>query len=173
MTYYYSPFRSNYAPKTSHACPFCANDTMEQQTIRDAAGNMIANDHYRWIINTYPKFDGHTMLVPREHLLLIEDESDEAVLARHHLTQLILPIMKRAFPDCGIEYFLQTGSGSESSLPHLHWHLVPASPTDPLRSFEKLGHFYTTVPEEEKVVIFPKPITMSPEELLVHLQSHT
>lgn len=51
--------------------------------------------------------------------------------------------------------FLQYGAGSASSVSHLHWHIVPALPSDTLRSFEKLGHFYTANEKEQKILIFP------------------
>lgn len=143
------------------------------KTITNHAGKPFANQHYRWVINSYPKFTGHTMLVPTVHLTELAAETDEAVRARHHLLQQALPVLARAFPNTGTEIFLQTGAQSASSVTHLHWHLVPADPSDELRSFEKLGHFYTTEPEQEKVVLFPKRISMSPDELLAHLRIHT
>lgn len=172
MGYFYSPFRAAYQ-KPSTGCPFCDPETMRAQTICDHKDTPFANDHYRWVVNSYPKFEGHTMLVPQAHLTTLASETEAALLARHELLQQALPVLQRAYPDCGLEYFLQTGPGSASSVAHLHWHLVPAYPNDELRSFEKLGHFYTTEPDEEKVVIFPKRITMSPDELLTHLQNHS
>lgn len=142
---------------------------MAAQTIKSADGTIYENAHYRFIVNMFPKFEGHTMLVPKAHITAITTESAEALLARQELLVAATSLLGRAFPDCGIELFLQTGPGSASSVTHLHWHLVPASPTDELRSFEKLGHFYTTKPDEEKVVLFPKTITMSPESLLAFL----
>lgn len=173
MGYFYSPFRKHYQPQTTTSCPFCAPSTIATETITNQAGEPFANQHYRWVINSYPKFDGHTMLVPNAHLTELAAETDAAVLARHQLLKQALPVLARAFPGTGVEIFLQTGAQSASSVAHLHWHVVPADPSDELRSFEKLGHFYTTEPEQEKVVLFPKRISMSPDELLIHLQRHT
>lgn len=173
MGYFYSPFRKTYQPHAAADCPFCNTTVISTQAIRDQSGTPYTNEHYTWIINSYPKFDGHTMLVPTVHLTHIAAETDGAVLARHQLLKRILPVLARAFPDSGIEMFLQTGAESASSVPHLHWHIVPAHRNDELRSFEKLGHFYTTEPEQEKVVLFPKRITMSPDELLAHLQKQS
>lgn len=173
MGYFYSPFRKSYQPEAASVCPFCAEDILLAQTVKDQSGALIQNEHYRWVVNAYPKFAGHTMLVPTTHLTALADETEAAVLARHRLLVRVLPILERAFPHTGIEYFLQTGDQSASSVAHLHWHIVPAHPDDELRSFEKLGHFYTTEPTQEKVVLFPKRITMSPDELLTHLTKHT
>jgi diadenosine tetraphosphate (Ap4A) HIT family hydrolase len=165
MAYYYSPFRKTYTPG-EYQCPFCNKDMMVAQTIKRPNGTPYRNEYYAWVINAFPKFEGHTMLVPHEHLLDFDKESNESILARHELLVEVVAVIRNKFPDCGIEHFVQTGSGSASSVAHLHWHLVPASPSDELRSFEKMGHFYTTKPDDEKVVIFPKTITMEPDTLL-------
>lgn len=164
--YSYSPFRKTYTAPDSAGCPFCNAAAMAAQVVRRQDGSAIENEHYRFVVNTYPKFEGHTMLVPKAHLLDFAEETPEAVLARQTLLLEAVALLRRAFPNCGIENFIQTGAGSKSSVAHLHWHLVPAYEHDPLRSFEKLGHFYTTTPHEEKVVIFPKAITMEPATLL-------
>ena len=170
MAYYHSPFRSSYEPANQEVCPFCAA-RIDTQTIKNAEGFYFENEHYHWVVNTFPKFEGHTMLIPKTHLIDLRDETAEAVLARQEITkQAVIHLLKK-FPDHVYELFLQTGAGSAGSVKHLHWHLVPASPTDELRSFEKLGQFYTTKADEEKIIIFPKTITMSPEELLTFLSS--
>ncbi len=166
--YYYSPFRKKYN-KGSDNCPFCSLKNIESQTIKDHTGKAFENEHYRWVVNTFPKFEGHTMLVPKRHLDELHKESPEELLARHDLLKRAVSILQNKYPNCGIEHFIQTGPGSSSTIPHLHWHLLPAHLDDNLRSFEKMGHFYTMDPDEEKVIIFPQPIKMSPSELLKFL----
>lgn len=164
--YSYSPFRNNYEPKVdSNTCNFCIPELMEEQGICNGAGEIIENEHYRWTINTYPKFDGHTMIIPKRHITNLKEETSEEVLARQELLITASDALLKVFPGAGIEIFLQTGTGSAGSVKHLHWHLVPADPADPLRSFEKLGHFYTTKQDEEKVVLFPIPIKLVDKDL--------
>lgn len=159
MAYYYSPFRKNYSKETNaDGCPFCNEEEMSKQVICRSDGTLIENKYYRWIINTYPKFEGHTMLVPRKHILHIGEESAEEICAREELLLIASDALRKLYPGAGIEVFLQTAGESASSVEHLHWHVVPALKDDNLRSFEKLGHFYTIEPEEEKIVIFPHRI---------------
>lgn len=159
MAYYYSPFRKNYS-KDSNAggCPFCNEDDMEKQVIYRSDGTPVENEYYRWVINTYPKFEGHTMVVPKKHILHIGDEGDREISAREELFIIASNALRKLYPGAGIEIFLQTAGESGSSVEHLHWHVVPAKKDDHLRSFEKLGHFYTIEPEEEKIVVFPQKI---------------
>jgi diadenosine tetraphosphate (Ap4A) HIT family hydrolase len=105
------------------------------------------------------------MIVPKRHLESVYDETSMETLARNELTLKAITALKALYPDSGIELFIQFGQGSASSVKHLHWHIVPAHKDDELRSFEKLGHFYTTEEGKEKVVLFPHPIRLAKEEL--------
>jgi len=138
---------------------------MLKQSLCTSKGEVIENEHYLWIFNMYPKFDGHTMIVPKRHLLNFEEETEEETVSRHKLLIIASETLRKVFPNTGIEIFLQTGTNSGRSIRHIHWHIVPANLSDPLRSFEKLGHFYTTEPNKEKVVLFPIPIKLACEEL--------
>lgn len=171
MAYYYSPFRSTYAPQDTAGCAFCDTERMAAQGIRSGS-TYIENDSYRWIVNAFPKFEGHTLLVPKRHVTQLGTETPEEARDRESLLAEAAAVLGCAFPSHGIEVFLQTGTGSASSIAHLHWHVLPASPEDPLRSFEKLGHFYTITPGEERIVVFPLEMQRSPDQLLTFL-SHT
>ena len=170
MPYYYSPFRRGYSapndPNTPKPCPFCVEDNIDRQTLKDAGGRPIENEHYRWMVNWFPRCEAHTMIVPKRHLCDIFAETPDEVLARQELTLCCIRILQRAFPESGFENFLQTGKGSLSSVEHLHWHLVPTIPQHDLLGFEKIGYFDTREPDEEKVVITPIEITIARDELL-------
>ena len=105
------------------------------------------------------------MVVPKKHVLTLDEEGAEESHARHHMIAYAAKILRRYYEGAGIEIFLQTGEGSASSVKHLHWHVLPAKPDDPFRAFEKLGHFYTPNENEEKIVIFPVTINKAKEEL--------
>jgi diadenosine tetraphosphate (Ap4A) HIT family hydrolase len=167
MSYFYSPFRKQYDAKeqgSESACVFC-DARIHSQTVTDGEGHGVENEHYRWIINYFPRFEGHTMLVPKRHLTRFVEETKEEVLARHELLVYASEILARAYERAGIEVFLQRGDGSASTIKHLHWHLVPAQTSDPLRGFEKMGHFVTMKEDEEKIILFPQRIEHAREDL--------
>lgn len=138
---------------------------MQQQAVKSNAGVIMENEHYRWVINWYPKFEGHTLVVPRRHILSFEDETNEETLARHELIAFAARTLPVVYENAGVEVFLQHGKGSGASIPHFHWHVVPAQEDDHLRGFTKLGHFHTMDENEEKVLIFPAKIKYAREEL--------
>lgn len=163
--YYYSPFRKTYSSEPEeNECVFCSQ-VVRDRTLESKAGVKYENDAWFWVVNQFPKFEGHTLLVPKRHIDHLEDETPEESALRQQLFAEVVTTIKKAFPEHGIEYFAQNGRGSQSTINHIHWHLVPASPDDELRSFEKLGHFYTTEPEKEKVLIYPIEISMGPDAL--------
>lgn len=172
MGYFYSPFRKEYNPddKTlNEDCVFCSQKLL-LQLVMDPTGKPVENQYYRWAVNWYPRFEGHTMLIPKKHVMTFEEENRDEVSARHHLMIYARKILAKLYNADGVEVFLQTGEGSKSSVKHLHWHLVPSSPADPLRSIDKLGQFFTTEDGKERVVMFPIPIKFAREELQIKLR---
>ena len=179
MPYYYSPFRKSYEeaartkPETAKPCILCDIPTMESQSLVYASGERFENEHYRWVVNWFPRAEAHTMLVPKRHITNLHDETTEEVVARQELLKEAYDALQRTFPESGVEIYLQTGKGSLNSIRHLHWHLVPALPQHDLLGFEKVGYFSTTEPEEEKVVITPIEITIARDQLIELVAAHS
>jgi diadenosine tetraphosphate (Ap4A) HIT family hydrolase len=173
MVYYFSPFRSEYKEIINNidsgACLLCDKENLLKQQIKCSDGKIVENEHYMWIVNWFPKFESHTMLVPKRHIIDPSDETQDEVLARKELQDLAQKTLLKLYPDAGIEIFLQWGNGSASSIRHIHWHILPASPDDKLRALAKLGHYCTQNKDEEKVVIFPIEIKNVREQLLEEL----
>lgn len=168
VAYYFSPLRKVYRTKKgigTHTCAFCDNDVLKQQAIKNKSGESIENRYYNWVVNYFPKFEGHTMLVPKKHITSLDEESAEELVARNQIATFAAKTLQKLYPGSGIEIFLQYGPGSAASIPHLHWHIVPALPNDTLRSFEKLGHFYTESHGKEKVILFPIKIEKAKKSL--------
>lgn len=172
--YYYSPFRKPNKvdrQRSLYGCDFCDPEIMQTQAARSSEGVIIENEYCRWVINFFPKFEGHTLIIPKRHVLNLGEESNEEILAREELIVIASRALRTLYINSGIEVFIQTGEGSESSMPHLHWHVVPSLPDDHLRGFDKLGHFSTIEPDKEKVVLFPVPIRLAQNQLLEALQT--
>ena len=168
MAYYYSPFRNNYGKKKKkdEGCPFCNGKMMTEQSAKYTDGIAVENKTYRWIVNMFPKFEGHTMVVPKRHITELGKETVQEIRDRDELITVAAKTLTGLYKDAGVEIFLQTGAGSESSIRHLHWHVVPSHPTDPLRGFDKLGQFFTIEQDKPKVIVFPVPIQRARQSLL-------
>ncbi|MCL5666256.1 MAG: HIT domain-containing protein [Patescibacteria group bacterium] len=165
MDYYYSPFRKGYNKEANKECPFCNLEIVQTQGIKSRAGKLVENEHYFWTVSWFPRMEGQTMVVPKRHLLKLEDETEQEVLARHELVCKAAEALKKIYPGAGIEIFLQTGEGSASTVSHLHWHVVPALPGSQIKGIEKLGRFTAKEEGEERLVLFPIPIKLAREGL--------
>ena len=167
MAYYYTPFRKKYGPKKENlGCPFCNSKSMLEQTVKYSDGILVENENYRWIVNVFPKFEGHTMIVPKRHIIKLGDESNQEILDRESMTNLAAKTLQKLYKGSGVEIFIQTGIGSESSVEHIHWHVVPSHPSDPLRGFDKLGQFFTIEEDKPKIIVFPIKIRKAKRVLL-------
>jgi diadenosine tetraphosphate (Ap4A) HIT family hydrolase len=171
MALYYSPFRTEYSAGGPSGCPFCDEAHMREQSLKHPDGSPIENEHYRWIVNWFPKFDGHTMVIPKHHVESLSDETDEShLLARSRMLAFAADTVRQLFSDAGVEAFIQYGTGSEASQEHLHWHVVPARPADTFRGFDKADEYFTIDPEQEKVVYYPVQIELARERLIARVQ---
>jgi len=166
----YTPHRKTYE-KNDDVCMFCNPEQMDKQAIRDSDGNIIENDYYIWVVNVYPKFDGHTMIIPKRHIEMINEETPEEVTARNELMVLATNKLMELFECDGVEIFMQYGTDSRRSVKHMHWHITPARSSDPLRSFEKLGHFYTTNENDSITLKYPIEVTEVKEVLQEKLKN--
>jgi len=166
MAYYYSPFRKKYTGKKADTgCPFCNKVNMAKQSIKYSNGALAENKNYRWIVNIFPKFEGHTLVVPKRHVAELGTESPDEIKDREEIFHLASQTLKKTYPGAGIEVFIQTGGASEASIEHLHWHVVPSQPNDPIRGFDKLGQFFTIEEDKPKIIVFPVPIKKAKQTL--------
>jgi diadenosine tetraphosphate (Ap4A) HIT family hydrolase len=180
MPYYYSPFRKEYKQNKSKSKPrdpkypsiFCDPEIIEKQGVRDGDGKIVQNEYYYWMINWFPRAEGHTMVVPKRYVTAHDQEKPEEVLARQELMVFAMGVVKKAFKTDGCEFFNQHGSMSWRSIDHLHWHLMPVNKEvdllkpSYLNHFEKLGIFATDESEEKELrVKFPIIIEYAQEKL--------
>jgi histidine triad (HIT) family protein len=73
---------------------------------------------------------GHTLVISSHHVEGVH-EAESAVLASvMELLQRVALGLERALAATGVNVFNASGAGSEQSVPHLHFHVVPRWPDD-------------------------------------------
>jgi len=80
-----------------------------------------------------PLFAGHTLLVPREHVVTLWDAPDELASALAVATKRLSVAVRGAMGAEGI--FNAVNNVVSQSVPHLHVHIVPRRRKDGLRGF--------------------------------------
>ncbi|MGN6331278.1 MAG: HIT family protein [Motilibacteraceae bacterium] len=73
---------------------------------------------------------GHTLVVPREHAVGVQDVSPEALASTSLLVQRVSHSMRDALGAPGVVVLNASGPSSGQSVDHLHFHVVPCWPDD-------------------------------------------
>lgn len=110
-------------PKQPKPCPFC-----EAQTKSDEDGLIVWRGKNVFIImNLYPYNSGHVMVCPNEHVALLTDVHNDAILFEFEkATQMAMQVMTNVSHPDGFNIGVNQGeAGGAGVATHLHQHLVP------------------------------------------------
>ena len=92
-----------------------------------------ADDDLVAFLDHRPLFPGHTLLVPREHVVTLWDAPDDLVSRLAVATKRFSVAVRDAMEAEGI--FTAVNNVVSQSVPHLHVHVVPRRRKDGLRGF--------------------------------------
>ncbi|MEV5316022.1 HIT domain-containing protein [Streptomyces sp. NPDC052610] len=94
--------------------------------IRDDAASWVARGSDACAFTPLdPLAPGHTLVVPALHFPDVFTTPPEALAATMTLVQRVAEAMRSALDATGVNILNASGSGSEQSVPHLHFHVVP------------------------------------------------
>nr|WSX51089.1 HIT domain-containing protein [Streptomyces sp. NBC_00974]WSX54910.1 HIT domain-containing protein [Streptomyces sp. NBC_00974] len=77
-----------------------------------------------------PLAPGHTLVIPTFHWADIFVTPPEVLAHTMALVQQVAATMRTALKAGGVNILSASGPGSEQSVPHLHFHVVPRWPDD-------------------------------------------
>ncbi|MFJ6432129.1 HIT family protein [Streptomyces sp. NPDC091416] len=105
-------------------CTFC-------HLIRDDAARWVARGP---VVSAFapltPLAPGHTLLIPTAHWADIFETPPEVLAHTMALVQQVATTMRTVLKAEGVNVLSASGPGSEQSVPHLHFHVVPRWPDD-------------------------------------------
>ena len=117
------------------ACVFC--DIAEGKL---TSHRVAEDEHTLAFLDTKSLFPGHVLVVPRRHLVTL-DELDAPLLAAVFAT--VQRVMRAVTKACACEgTFVANNNKVSQSVPHLHVHVVPRTKGDGLRGFFWPRHKY-------------------------------
>jgi histidine triad (HIT) family protein len=109
-------------------CRFC------QIIAGDEPGHVVfEDDHTIAFLDNRPLFQGHSLLVPREHHETLADLPAELVEPLFANARRLSVAVPKAMRKPGS--FVALNNIVSQSVPHLHVHVVPRKPKDGLRGF--------------------------------------
>ena len=111
------------------ACVFC------RIVRREAPGSWIHEDDRTAVITTIgPVTPGRAMVLPKAHLPLLADLSEEDARHLFAVTQRTAAATRASGLRCeGIDLFLADGEAAFQEIPHLHLHVFPRYVGDPFK----------------------------------------
>ncbi|MGW7261515.1 HIT family protein [Streptomyces sp. NPDC054834] len=72
-----------------------------------------------------PLAPGHTLVIPTSHFTDVFECPPDVLAASMTLVQRVAAAMRTALDASGVNILSASGPGSEQSVPHLHFHVVP------------------------------------------------
>jgi histidine triad (HIT) family protein len=110
------------------ACPFCqiVSGTVPASIVFQDSETMAFLDHR-------PRFPGHCLLIPRQHLETLEDLPAELLTRLAANARLLAMAIEKGLGAQGA--FVAINNRVSQSVPHLHVHVVPRTKGDGLKGF--------------------------------------
>lgn len=108
-------------------CTFCRIVTHEP------AEHVHADDHTVAFLDRRPLFHGHLLVVPREHVLRLDDLDPDLLRPLFVTVQQAIRTLAHELDAPGA--FVANNNTVSQSEPHLHVHVVPRRPKDGLKGF--------------------------------------
>ncbi|WP_030760894.1 HIT family protein [Streptomyces sp. NRRL F-2664] len=100
-------------------CVFC-------RLIREGTARWVARDAESCAFTPLnPLAPGHTLVVPTRHYEGMFDIPPDVLTASMALVQRVAAAMRTALGASGVNILSASGPGSEQSVPHMHFHVVP------------------------------------------------
>lgn len=108
-------------------CTFCRIVHHEPEA------HVLSTEYAVGFLDIRPLFKGHVLVVPRAHLVTLDDIPAEGLGPLMSAVQLAMRAVTLA-TDCQ-GHFVASNNVVSQSVPHLHWHVVPRTRGDGLRGF--------------------------------------
>jgi histidine triad (HIT) family protein len=99
------------------------------------ADKIYEDKEFLAFLDIKPVSHGHILIIPKEHMVWMQDASDETISKIFILTKKIMTAMKNGLP---CDYVLESVAGNE--VPHFHIHLIPRYLNDGLREFPRIDY---------------------------------
>lgn len=101
------------------ACPFCSEGVVQRQLVMEGEGVVALLTHK-------PAAPGHLLIIPKRHVERFEQLSPEEMEEIRQMVKRIDERARRAFGHSDYLLLQKNGKGAGQSVPHLHFHYLPA-----------------------------------------------
>jgi histidine triad (HIT) family protein len=107
-------------------------------------------------LDIHPIRTGHTLVIPKTHVVDLAGIADEDWAAVAGLSTRVLNILRLKLGTTGENVFIASGPGSEQAVFHLHVHIIPRKTGDDLNWTEWWATKVFTPPKVDLVALAKK-----------------
>lgn len=104
---------------TESDCPFCEIVTAQSREWVDQSDQFVA---FR---DQYPVAEGHTLVVPRRHVVGFDSLPEESGSKLIQFLQAVQKQIRDRYQPDGFNIGLNDGTAAGQTIEHLHWHIIP------------------------------------------------
>lgn len=97
-------------------CPFCV---LEKERV------IFENELSFALLDIYPVTKGHTLIIPKRHILKLEDLKVEEILDIFESYKKVKNGLEKFLKPEGFNFGLNLGEVAGQSIEHIHFHLIP------------------------------------------------
>ncbi len=101
-------------------CAFCQEDILEKQVFYKGEGVL-------GILTHKPAVPGHVLIIPERHVERFEDLSPEELVALGAAIKKVDGAVRKTFNNTDYLLIQKNGRGAGQSVPHVHFHYLPAT----------------------------------------------
>jgi histidine triad (HIT) family protein len=81
-------------------------------------------------MDVQPITQGHMLVVPREHAVLMADLNETAAMRTFRVARKLAAVVRPALGASGVNLFVADGEVAFQDVPHFHVHVIPRYPQD-------------------------------------------
>ena len=95
------------------------------------------------IYNIRPMLPGHSIVIPKRHMLYITDLTNEEISELGLLFRKLIPLLLNTYNADSYNFSANVGKHSGREIDHLHFHIVPRNANDIYQ--KKMTSFYSSL----------------------------
>lgn len=103
-------------------CPFCKRENQEM--------SFTESDNFIAIYNIAPILRGHSLVVPKRHVISLMDFSEIELAELVSFSRKVTQLLQFAFKSDGFDWSIQNGIDAGQTVSHFHLHIVIRSKLD-------------------------------------------
>lgn len=102
----------------NYRCPFCDPRVRQSQIYHEGKHLMV-------MLNHHPLLEGHSMIVPKRHVVQLDELTPEEMVELGDTVRLVKKVFERVYNTSDYLFVLQNGVNAGQTVLHAHIHMIP------------------------------------------------